>query len=338
MNQFNPKRTPLKYDARCQNMFRIIKIPFLLFLALQALIINAQENHTVNIVVPFVAGSAQDTFARLIAPALSKALASNVIILNKPGAGGTVGAAFVANSKPDGNTLLMAASNHHLAPLLYPRLPYHPFDSFRGVTFLGSSPYILVASSDTNFVDLKNFVKIVQQKPKFFNFGSSGTGSISHIAMSSFLIRSGLQMTHIPLKGSNEILNEMLAKRIDAAMLPIATLINYKSDDRIKLLAITDISRSTTMPELPTIWESGFQDFYWLSWTGLLAPANSPISKINTLSQSVASIIQDPSMQLQLQNMGLKFQPKERKNFEEFLRNDWVNTSILIDKIKPALE
>jgi CRP-like cAMP-binding protein len=178
---------------------------FLLASACIAGLVHAQTPQPVTIVVPFSAGSAQDVFTRLISDRLAQELRAPVLIINKAGAGGTLGAAFVAHAKPDGKTYLLASSSHHLAGALHPRLSYHPLDSFRGAAFLGMTEFVLIVSETMKTSDLATFVARVQSQPNEFNYASAGSGSVTHAGMASFLNKAGLQMVHIPLKGTGEI-------------------------------------------------------------------------------------------------------------------------------------
>jgi tripartite-type tricarboxylate transporter receptor subunit TctC len=299
---------------------------------------SAHEHRTISLVVPFSAGSAQDVFARMISEPLGHELRARVLVINKVGAGGTLGAAFVAQAEPDGETLLMAASGHHLSGALHPKLSYHPVNSFRGAAFTGASDFVLVTPARFNTPDLASFVARVKAQPSGFNFASAGNGSTTHIGMASFLDRAGLQMVHLPLKGTGEIISELLAGRVQAAMVSSFSMQAYKADPRLKLLATTDTLRSDQLPELLTMNETGYPNYKWTAWTGLLAPAGTPISVVQEINRAVANVLAEPKIKAQLQQLGLTIRPMSVALFESLLRDDWLQASNQLRRIKSSLD
>jgi tripartite-type tricarboxylate transporter receptor subunit TctC len=300
--------------------------------------VNAQNSRAVTLVVPFSAGSAQDVLARMISEPLGQELRARVLVVNKAGAGGTLGAAFVAHAKPDGDTVLLAASGHHLSGALYPKLSYHPVNSFRGVAFTGASEFVLVTPASFKTPDLASFVARVQAQPLAFNFASAGNGSVTHVGMASFLQRAGLQMVHLPLKGTGEIVNELLSGRVQAAMVSAFSMQAYTADPRLKMLATTDIHRSDQIPELPTLHESGYSNYKWTVWTGLLAPAGTPIETIQDINRAMAKVFEEPQTKTRFQKMGLNIRPMAVAQFESMLRDDWRLTADQSAQIKPSME
>lgn len=299
---------------------------------------TAHETRLVSLVVPFSAGSAQDIFARIISEPLGQELRARVLVVNKAGAGGTLGAAFVAQADPDGETLLMAGSGHHLSGALYPKLSYHPVNSFRGAAFTGASEFVLVTPASFNTPDLASFVSRVQAQPLVFNFASAGIGSTTHVGMASFLDRAGLQMVHLPLKGTGEIINELLAGRVQAAMVSAFSMQAYKADPRLKLLAITDTRRSDQLPELVTFHESGYPNYKWTAWAGLLAPAGTPISVVQEINRTVAKVLDEPKIKSRLQQLGLTIHPMSVAQFESLLRDDWRSATAQLANFKGSLD
>jgi tripartite-type tricarboxylate transporter receptor subunit TctC len=295
---------------------------------------NAQDLRTVTVVVPFSAGSAQDVFARLISEPLGQELQSRVTVINKPGAGGTIASAYVASAKPDGLTYLMASSNHHLAGTLFSNLTYHPLDSFRGAAFFGFSDYVLITSESMRTPDLGSFVARVKSNPNTFNYASAGNGSNTHVGMLSFLKTANLQMAHIPLKGTGEIINEVLSGRIHGAMVSPLSIYGYRDDPRLKLLATSGSSRSDFLPNLPTLSESGYAKFKWVTWAGLLAPAATPGDKVEVMNRAVTKVINDPIMKSRFNQMGISPRSMARGQFEGILKDDWLHTSSLVVQFK----
>lgn len=311
------------------------KATFAFFFAVSfAVVVHAQSPHQVTVVVPFSAGSAQDMIARLIGERLGQELRKPIVIINKPGAGGTVGATFVANAMPDGFTYLLASSSHHLAGALYPRLTYQPLDSFRGAAFWGQSEYVLVASDGMKVIDLASFVRRVQSQPDHFYYASAGNGSVTHIGMASFLNRAGLSMTHVPLKGTGEIISEILAGRIHAAMVSRFSVQAYRSDPRLKLLATTGRLRLEYDSYLPTVSESGYSNFKWSSWVGLLAPVATPVEKIQEMNQAVGKVLNEPAIKDRLNQLGVSSNSLTSVQFDALLKDEWFRASHVITQSK----
>jgi tripartite-type tricarboxylate transporter receptor subunit TctC len=299
---------------------------------------STQNPRTVTLVVPFSPGSAQDVFSRMISEPLSQELRARVVVVNKSGAGGALGAAFVAQAKPNGDTLLMAASGHHLSGILQPKLSYHPVNSFQAVAFTGASDFVLVTPASFGTQDIASFLSRVRAQPNRFNFASAGTGSATHVGMATFLDRAGLQMVHLPLKSTAEILNEMLAGRVHAAMVSSFSMHAYKSDVRLRMLATTDTSRSTQHPDLPTLHDSGFAHYKWTTWTGLLAPADTPMTEVQGMNLAVAKVFDDPQMKARLQQLGLSIHPKSVASFESLLRDDYRQAASFLAQFKGSLD
>ncbi|MEY2947438.1 MAG: hypothetical protein RL084_835 [Pseudomonadota bacterium] len=306
----------------------------LIFAAVLSFGVKAQDARPISLVVPFSAGSAQDIFARLLSEPLGHELQTRVLVINKPGAGGTIASAFVANAKPDGQTLMLASASHHLAGALYANLSYHPLEDFRGAAFLGVSEFVLLASANMQTPDISSFVSRVKANSKSFNYASAGNGSTTHVGMARFLQAANLEMEHIPLKGTGEIINEVLAGRIQAAMVSSLSISAYRDDTRIKLLATSGSHRSEFFPKLPTLSESGFPKSEWVVWTGLLAPKATPIEKLEEINRAMSKVIDDPAMKLRFNQMGIAPQSMSRTKFDNLLKEDWAQANPLMTQLK----
>lgn len=295
---------------------------------------QASGSETVNWVVPFAAGSAQDSLARLLAPTFAQAIGKTLIIQNRAGAGGTIGAAFVAKSPPDGRTLLLAASSHHLAGALMPQLSYHPLNGFRAAAFLGFSEFVLLTSANLQVATLAEFVKCAAATPRVLNFASSGHGSATHVAMATFLDRAGLELTHIPLKSTGETVQELLTGRIHAAMLPTLTAHLLQTESRLVPLALTGFERSIHLPHLPTVAELGYPGFQSTSWAGLLAPKAVPDATVQSLHDIMQSVLTDPMVNRTLLSMGVAATHLSPEQFDRLLATDWSKATSTIRQLK----
>ena len=285
---------------------------------------NASDPRVIRLVVPFSAGSAQDIFARLISDPLGQQLHARVLVVNKPGAGGTIGSAFVAHSKPDGQTVLLAASSHHLSGALHPNLTYHPLHSFQAAAFLGTSTNVLLVTEDLKVHNVGTFVSLVRSSPNALNYASSGHGSVTHLGMASFLSRAGIEMVHLPLNGTNEVIREILAGRVHAAMVPALSLEGLKANSNIRLLAVADATPSAHFPNLPTLSESGYPGFSWEAWVGLLVPRGTSEGKIQEINQAVLKVISASDMKRRFEKLGISSHSMPLEQFQNRLLHDWL--------------
>ena len=282
-----------------------------------------QQQRVIRMVVPFGTGAVQDTVARAFNSELGAALNASVIVENRAGAGGTVGAALVAKAPADGNTLILAAASHHIAGHLYNKLPYDPLKDFVGVAEIGNAGYVVVASSDLKVANTAEFIREVKAHPGKYNYASAGNGSATHLAMASFLAKAGLQMTHIPMKSTGEAVNELLAGRVQAVTSSSIGVMGLQSDARIKPLASTGKVRSPFLPNLPTAHESGLPAYQFDSWIGVLAPAGTPPAEVEKLHAAIARVIAEPAMQERLTRLGIEPRSSSTSDFQKLLRADW---------------
>jgi tripartite-type tricarboxylate transporter receptor subunit TctC len=282
------------------------------------------QQRVIRIIVPYGTGAVQDTVARAISNELGAALNASVIVENRAGAGGTVGAALVAKAPPDGNTLVLAAASHHIAGHLYAKLPYDPLKDFAGAANLGNAGYVLVVSNGMNVANTADFIREVKAHPGKYNYASAGNGSATHLAMASLLSKAGLEMTHIPMKSTGEAVNEVLAGRVQAVVSASIGVIGFQSDPRVKLLASTGKVRSPFLPGLPTVQESGLPGYDFDSWIGLLAPAATPKAEIDKLNAAVNKVMADPAMQDRFTRLGIEPRKSDAAEFQKLLASDWV--------------
>nr|WP_309956108.1 tripartite tricarboxylate transporter substrate-binding protein [Variovorax sp. 3319] len=282
-----------------------------------------QQQRVIHIVVPFGTGAVQDTVARAFNAELGAALNASAIVENRAGAGGTVGAAAVAKSAADGNTLLLAAASHNIAGFLYSKLSYDPLKDFVGVANIGNAGYVLAVASGLNVSSTADFIKEVKANPGKYNYASAGNGSATHLAMASFLAKAGLDMTHIPTKSTGEAVNEVLAGRVQAVISSSIGVMGFQADPRMKLLASTGKARSPFLPSLPTVAESGLPGYAFDSWIGLLAPAGTPKAEVERLNAATNKVLADPAIQERFKRLGVEPRTQNAEEFQKLLRADW---------------
>jgi tripartite-type tricarboxylate transporter receptor subunit TctC len=259
----------------------------------------------VHLVVPYPPGGPVDLSARLLAPRLQQALGQPVLVENKPGAGGNIGADYVAKSTPDGHTLVMGAiATHAINPALYPQLPYHPVRDFRHVALLVQVPNVLIVHNGVPARNVDEFVLLIRRNPGKLDFASGSTGSTGHLAGELFKQMTGTFMVHIPYKGSGPATADLLAGRVQLMFDNLASALPNIRAGRVRALAVTTRERSSFLRELPTLHESGLPGFDLTTWWGVMAPAGTPPPVVDRLSGEILRAMQDADVAARLRDMG----------------------------------
>jgi tripartite-type tricarboxylate transporter receptor subunit TctC len=249
---------------------------------------QSYPSQTVKIVVPFPPGGGVDAVARVMAPRLSDMLGQSVIIENRGGAGGSVGATYVAQSARDGYTLLLGtASTHGTNPNVYARLPYDPLRDFVPVVLVTAAPTLLVANNDVPVKSATDLIKLAKSKPGGLAFGSYGNGSSNHLIAELFNTMAGIEANHIPYRGSAPMMTDLIGGRIQYAFDGIATTHGYVGSNTVRLLGVSTAKRSPILPNGPTIAESAIPGFEASVWFALFAPAGTPKAAIDLLNSKV---------------------------------------------------
>ena len=264
----------------------------------------AQEwspSKTVRIVVPIV-GSTNDVVARLVAPELQKALGQTVIVENKGGAGGTIGANDVAKSPPDGHTLLVGFNGPiAINPTLLPKIPYDVTKDLAPITLAVTSPQFLALNPQVPAKDLKEFVALAKKGK--LSYASVSPGSASHLTMEMFKSAAGINVTHIPYKGAGPAVVDLLGGQVDAAYLVPGNILQFVREGKAKVIASTGEKRFPSMPDVPTMIEQGYPGFVAVSWIGFLAPGGTPKPIIDRYNKEIVRILRTPDITKQLEKI-----------------------------------
>ncbi|HET7403694.1 MAG TPA: tripartite tricarboxylate transporter substrate binding protein [Usitatibacter sp.] len=261
-------------------------------------------NKPIRIVVPLAAAGTGDTLARAVGEAMAKELGQPVVIENKPGAGGLVGTQFVAAAPPDGYTLLAVSPSHVINATLYAKADYDPVKSFEPITLMAYTHQVLVANPDTPFDTLQQLIDYAKKNPGKLNYGSAGTGSATHLNMELFKSMAGVDIVHVPYKGSTQARQDVVAGQVQLAMdglLPVLALIKEK---RLKALALTSGHRSASAPGIPTMNEAGVPGYVSDTWYGLLAPAGTPKEVLAKLEHAAVAALRNPEVRDRLTKAG----------------------------------
>jgi tripartite-type tricarboxylate transporter receptor subunit TctC len=273
----------------------------------------------VRIVVPFTAGGQPDIVIRLILPKLNESLQQPIIVDNRPGAGGTIGARIVAGANPDGYTLMSVSAAHVVAPAVRVNVGYDTLRDFAGITMTANAAYYLVVPPSLEAKTVKELIALAKTKPGQLNFTSAGAGSSTHFAGEMFKYSAGIDIVHVPHKGIPEALTDMMAGRIQIYRAPFGASAGLVRDGKLRALAVTTPQRTRTNPEIPTIAEAALPGFRYDSWAALFAPVKTPRAIINKLNQEVARVLRLPDVEQRLLAIGIEPAPGSPAELDKFI-------------------
>ena len=276
----------------------------------------------VKIVVPFTAGSATDILARTFGQKLSEMWGQPVIIENHPGAGGTIGAGIVAKSPPDGYTLLVHSAAQAYNPSIYPNLSYDTAKDFVEIVPLAGQPNVLVVAPSTGFKSVSDLINAAKKKPGELNFASAGTGSGTHINGEKFRLAAGIDVVHIPYKGTPEAITDTMTGRVTYFFSPISAALPNVREGKLVALGVSTAKRSSALPNVPTIAESGLPGFDYNLWVGMFAPAGTPLDIVDKINRDVARVAQAPEVKERLAALGAEAMPMSPAEFRKFVRDE----------------
>ena len=252
-------------------------------------------NRPIRMIVPFSPGGAADTPGRMLMHKVSEALGQQVIIDNRPGAGGTIGAEAVAKAAPDGYTLVLGTtSTHAVAPNVYARIGYDPVKDFAPISLVAVTPYLLVVNPSMNVKSLPEFVGYVKARPGKLNYASAGTGSTTHLAMEMLKGAAGLYIVHIPYNGNGPAGTAVIAGQVEILFGSLPAVLPHAKSGRVRPIAVGTPKRSPSLPEVPTVAESGFPGFDASLWLAVMAPAGTPAPVVDRLHKEIVAAIASP--------------------------------------------
>ena len=284
----------------------------------------AQEYPTrpIRIVVPFSPGGAVDGPTRAIAQELSRRLKQQVIIDNKPGAGATIGSEMVARSPPDGYTLLLASQTNAISASLYTKLSFNPIDDFVGISLLGREPGVLVLHPALPVKNVAELVAYAKERPGQLNYASSGNGSGQHLFMALFAAMAGIQLTHVPYRGSGQATTDLLGGTVSMAMPGTAGVVAHIKAGKLRALAVSGAARSPQLPEVPTLAEAGLKGYAAYVWLGLMAPKGTPPLIVARLHRELQAALATPEVKSYLADAGIEAVGSTPAQFDTYIREE----------------
>jgi tripartite-type tricarboxylate transporter receptor subunit TctC len=291
-----------------------------------------------RLIVPFAPGGGNDTVARSIAQQISIGLGQPVVVDNRAGAGGVVGADAAAKSAPDGYTLFLGGvGSHAVNPSIYPNLPYDPVRDFAPVCLIASAPSVLVVNQGLSARTLAELTALAKASPGKLNYATNGNGSSSHLATVLYETMAGVQMVHVPYKGFSPALTDILSGQVQLMFNSIVALVPQIKAGKVRALAVTSRARSSLLPEVPTLAESGLTGYEAGSWYGILAPAGTPRDIIMRLNAEIVRAVRQPELRERLAGEGADPIGGTPEEFSAHIRTELARMGKLVRdaRIKP---
>ena len=294
---------------------------------------SAFPSKPVKIVVPYTPGGAPDLIARLLASELGSQWAQSIVVENKPGAGGSIGADYVSRADADGYTLLSGGvGTNAINPTLYKNIRYDPVNDFTPLTLVGNVANMLIANASFPANNLGELVELVRQNPNKFGYGSPGNGTSPHLSGELFCQMTGLKLAHIPYKGSAMALNDLMGGQIPLAFDNLTTGLPFVKDGKVNVFAVTTRARSPLLPDVPTFSESGVPGYDLSAWAGIFAPKGLPPALAAKISADIGKVLRKPEIVEKLLGLGVQASPNTPEEFKVFVANEGAKFRKLADQ------
>jgi tripartite-type tricarboxylate transporter receptor subunit TctC len=299
---------------------------------------QAWPSKPISLIVPFPAGGTTDVLARALAEKLQQNLGQPVIVESKPGAGATLGADFVAKSKPDGYTLLVGAVHHTIASSVYKKLPYDFQKDLAPVTTIALVPNVLVVNAATPAKNVAELVALLKSQPGKHNYGSNGNGTAQHLIGTQFENMTGTDFSHIPYKGSAPLATDLLGGQITMSFDTVTPVLPHIKAGKLRPLAVTTAKRSSALPDVPTLEEAGLKGFNIGTWFGVLAPAATPKDIVARLNTEMVKIIQSPEFRKRMAEIGAEPIGDSTEQMAAQIRSETEKFAKLVKDAKVVIE
>jgi tripartite-type tricarboxylate transporter receptor subunit TctC len=316
---------------------RRVALAFAVITAAAAGVARADEypSHPIRLIVPYAAGGAADSVARIVAKHVGEALGQTIVVENRGGAGAIIGTDLVNKSDPDGYTLLLGQSGPiSINPAVYKKLPYDPLKDFAPITLTTSFPYIMVVNPKLGVKTVQEFVALAKSKPGELNYGTTGIGGANHLVAELFDSKAGIKMTHIPYRGTALAVADLLAGQVQVVFADPVSALTHVNAGTLIALAVTSKDRSPVAPNVPTISESGYPGIDAIGWHGILAPAHTPAAIVERLNTEIVKALKAPETTKLLEGQAMTVVGKGPDAFASFIRQDIAVWKEVADQAK----
>jgi len=307
-------------------------------LAIQGAAAQAWPAKPITLVVPFATGGTTDVLARAVGQELSTALGQPVVVESKPGAGATLGADYVAKAKPDGHTLLMGAVHHTIATSVYKKLPYDFQKDLAPVSLVALVPNVLVVNPKVPAKNVAELVALAKADPGKLTYGSNGNGTGQHLIGAQFESMAGVNILHVPYKGSGPLTTDLLGGQITMSFDTVTPVLPHIKAGKLRALAVTTNKRSVALPDVPTLDEAGLKGFNLGTWFGILAPAGTPAPIIDRVSKEIARIVNQPEFKKKMEELGAETIGSTPAQMARQIKDDTDRFAKLVKDAKVTIE
>jgi tripartite-type tricarboxylate transporter receptor subunit TctC len=292
-------------------------------------------SRTIHLIVPYAAGGAADSIARIVAKRVGKSLRQTIVVENRGGGGSIVGTEFVNKAEPDGYTLLLGQSGPiSINPAVYKSLPYDPVKDFAPISLTTAYPYVMVVNPALGVKTLQEFVSLAKSKPGALNYGTTGVGAANHLVTELFDSKAGIKMTHIPYRGTALAVADLLAGQVQVVFADPISALQHVNSGTLIALAVTSKDRSPVAPTVPTMSESGYPGFDAVGWHGILAPAKTPPQIVARLYAEIEEALKDPETRTLLESQAMQIVGSSPEAFASFIKQDIAIWKEVADQAK----
>lgn len=294
---------------------------------------DGYPNKPIRMIIPFGAGGSTDVLVRIVASKMPEGLGQQVVIDNRTGAGGLIGTDLVTKANPDGYTLLGTGSPHSIFPNLHKKMPYHPLNDFAPIMQIASQPYGLTVHPSLPVKSVKDLIALAKKDPGKHNYASSGQGGAMHLFQALFVSMAGIDMVHVPYKGSGPVRADLLGGQVKIGCLGLSSILPHHKQGQLRIIAVTSAKRSPELPDIPAISET-LPGYDATLWTGLLAPKGTPAVAIKRIQNEVTRLLQTAEVKTAFQRAGTDIVIKDPKAFGEFLKAEYAKWGKVVRDLK----
>jgi tripartite-type tricarboxylate transporter receptor subunit TctC len=294
---------------------------------------QAQGNRPIRFILPVATASGVDTITRSASPALAKALGSPVVVENQPGAGGIVGTTTLVKAPPDGATLSIVSNNHVIYPSVYRSVPFDPIADITPIAIVGSTPIVIVVNPKVPAKDAQELIALLKAKPDELNYGSSGNGTILHLAAAMFLDQAGAKAKHIPYKGVGPMLTDLLGGQIDFATASLPSVQQHIKSGALRAIGVGAARRSAAASEIPTMVEQGMPNYLVEGWFAVIGPAKLPASEVKRINMAFAAAFATPEVREAMAKQGNTINVSTPDYAAQFFRTELVKYAGIVKKV-----
>jgi tripartite-type tricarboxylate transporter receptor subunit TctC len=294
---------------------------------------QAYPSKPIRMIIPFGAGGSTDVLIRIVATRLPDAPGQQVVIDNRTGAGGMIGTDIAAKATPDGYTLLATGTPHSIVPNLYKKVPYRALDDFAPIMQIASQPYGLTVHPSLPVKSVNDLIALAKKEPGKHNYASSGQGGAMHLFQALFVNMAGIDMVHVPYKGSGPVRADLLGGQVKIGCLGLSSILPHHKAGQLRIIAVTTTKRSPELPDVPTIAET-LPGYDASLWTGVLAPKGTPAVAIKRIHQEVTKLLQSPEVRKAFERAGTDIVATDPKAFDQFLKAEYAKWGKVVRDLK----